>query len=118
MFFDWDTADLRGRVPWGIAAARSVHEGRLTRVQVRGYTDTSGTASYNQDLSARRAQAVARAWVRDDVSPSIIAISGYGETNLLAPTGPAVREPQNRREEIIPRWVRGLGGTVVDRALW
>ncbi len=32
-----------------------------------------------------------------------IAIQGFGETHLLVPTGPGVREPQNRRVEIIIR---------------
>jgi outer membrane protein OmpA-like peptidoglycan-associated protein len=39
--------------------------------------------------------------VRDGVSESEISIHGYGESNPLVPTAPGVREPQNRRVEII-----------------
>ena len=52
-------------------------------------------------LSLRRANAVAGELVRDGVSKEAISIQGFGETHLLVPTGPGVREPQNRRVEII-----------------
>jgi OOP family OmpA-OmpF porin len=35
------------------------------------------------------------------VPASEIEIHGFGATHLLVPTGPGVREPQNRRVEII-----------------
>ncbi|MGC8469838.1 MAG: OmpA family protein, partial [Acetobacteraceae bacterium] len=66
-----------------------------------GYTDTSGTPAYNMGLSLRRANNVAAELVRDGVPKSEIVIKGFGETHLLVPTGPGVREPQNRRVEII-----------------
>jgi OOP family OmpA-OmpF porin len=52
-------------------------------------------------LSYRRADNVAAQLVQDGVQKSDIEIKGYGETHLLVPTGPGVREPQNRRVEII-----------------
>ena len=76
---------------------------QYTRIEVNGYTDTSGTPRYNQGLSVRRAQAVAAELVRDGVPAAAISIHGFGETNLLVPTGPGVREPQNRRVEIVIR---------------
>ena len=51
----------------------------------------------------RRAQTVAAELVRDGVPRNAITIQGFGETHLLVPTGPGVREPQNRRVEIIIR---------------
>jgi outer membrane protein OmpA-like peptidoglycan-associated protein len=39
--------------------------------------------------------------VRDGVGSDKISIHGYGESNPLVPTAPGVREPQNRRVEII-----------------
>jgi outer membrane protein OmpA-like peptidoglycan-associated protein len=41
--------------------------------------------------------------VRNGVPPQAITIQGFGETHLLVPTGDGVREPQNRRVEIIIR---------------
>jgi outer membrane protein OmpA-like peptidoglycan-associated protein len=39
--------------------------------------------------------------VRDGVAKSEISIQGFGESHPLVPTGPNVREPQNRRVEIV-----------------
>jgi outer membrane protein OmpA-like peptidoglycan-associated protein len=56
---------------------------------------------YNQGLSVRRAKAVAAQLVTDGVPASEITAQGFGDTNLLVPTGPGVREPQNRRVQIV-----------------
>ncbi len=102
VFFDWDKATLtdRARAIIRTAAENSTHV-QYTRIEVNGYTDTSGPAGYNMGLSIRRAQAVAAELVRDGVPRNEIAIRGFGETHLLVPTGPNVREAQNRRVEII-----------------
>jgi len=44
---------------------------------------------------------VAAELVRNGVPRNVIAIRGFGQTDLLVPTGTDVREPQNRRVEII-----------------
>jgi outer membrane protein OmpA-like peptidoglycan-associated protein len=104
VFFDWDKATLTDRARQIIGeAARNSTSVQYTRIEVNGYTDTSGTPRYNQGLSVRRAQAVAAELVKDGVPRQAIAIQGFGETHLLVPTGPNVREPQNRRVEIIIR---------------
>ena len=69
--------------------------------KVSGYTDLSGTAAYNQSLSVRRAQSVEAELVRDGVAEAEITIRGLGEANPLVPTAKGVREPQNRRVEIV-----------------
>ena len=102
VFFDWDKADLTPRARQVVSeAAQATTHTQVTRIQVNGYTDTSGTPRYNQGLSVRRAQSVANELVRDGVPRAAISIQGYGETRLLVPTGNGVREPQNRRVEII-----------------
>jgi outer membrane protein OmpA-like peptidoglycan-associated protein len=102
VFFDWDKATLTERARQIVAeAAANSSKVQYTQLEVNGYTDTSGTPGYNQALSLRRANAVAAELVRDGVPKSAIAIQGFGETNLLVPTGPNVREPQNRRVEIV-----------------
>jgi OmpA-OmpF porin, OOP family len=104
VFFDWDKANLTPRAQQIIReAADNSTKVKYTRIEVNGYTDTSGTPQYNQGLSIRRAQAVAAELVKDGVPQGAIAIQGFGETHLLVPTGPGVREPQNRRVEIIIR---------------
>jgi outer membrane protein OmpA-like peptidoglycan-associated protein len=102
VFFDWDKAVLTTRARQIIhEAADNSTKVQYTKIEVNGYTDTSGTPQYNQGLSIRRAQAVASELVRDGVPRAAISIQGFGETHLLVPTGPGVREPQNRRVEII-----------------
>ena len=102
VFFDWDRADLSDRARQIIAeaAANAAHIAE-TRITVNGYTDRSGSATANQALSLRRANAVAAELVRDGVAKDTITIKGFGETHPLVATAAGVREPQNRRVEII-----------------
>jgi len=102
VFFDWDKATLTDRARAIIKeAADNSTRVQYTRIEVNGHTDTSGTAHYNQRLSVRRANVVAAELVRNGVPRNVIVIQGFGQTHLLVPTGPGVREPQNRRVEII-----------------
>jgi len=102
VFFDWDRSTLTDRARQIVkeAADNSTHV-QYTRIEVNGYTDTSGTPQYNQGLSVRRADAVKAELIRDGVPVGSITTKGFGETHLLVPTGPGVREPQNRRVEIV-----------------
>jgi outer membrane protein OmpA-like peptidoglycan-associated protein len=102
VFFDWDKSNLTPRATQIIAqAAADSKTQSVTTIAVNGYTDTSGTAVYNQGLSVRRAKAVESQLVADGVPESEITAQGFGDTHLLVPTGPGVREPQNRRVEIV-----------------
>lgn len=102
VFFDWDKYNLTPRATQIIEQAADYSKtAKVTTLDVNGYTDTSGAAGYNMGLSIRRAKSVAAQLVADGVPANEIEIHGYGETHLLVPTGPAVREPQNRRVEII-----------------
>jgi OOP family OmpA-OmpF porin len=104
VFFDWDKATLTDRARAIVKeAAENSTRVQYTRLEVNGYTDTSGTPRYNKGLSERRARTVAAELVRDGVPQNAINVQGLGDTNLLVPTGAGVREPQNRRVEIIIR---------------
>jgi len=104
VFFDWDKSTLTDRARQIIReAADNSTRVQYTRIEVNGYTDTSGTPKYNQGLSVRRAQAVQAELIRNGVPNNAITIQGFGDTRLLVATGPGVREPQNRRVEIIIR---------------
>ena len=102
VFFDWDKATLTDRARQIIKdAADNSTRVQYTRIEVNGYTDTSGTPQYNKGLSIRRAEVVAGELVKDGVPENAITAQGFGDTHLLVSTGPGVREPQNRRVEII-----------------
>jgi outer membrane protein OmpA-like peptidoglycan-associated protein len=102
VFFDWDKANLTDRARQIIAdAAQASTHVQTTQIEVDGHADLSGTPQYNQGLSMRRAQAVGAELVKDGVPQNIIMIQAFGDTRPLVPTARGVREPQNRRVEII-----------------
>jgi OmpA-OmpF porin, OOP family len=104
VFFDWNRADLTPRAREIIGeAAQASRTANVTRLEVSGHADRSGTPAYNQGLSQRRAEAVAADLVSKGVSRAAISIQAFGESRPLVPTADNVREPQNRRVEIVLR---------------
>jgi OOP family OmpA-OmpF porin len=102
VFFDWDKYNLTDRARQIVAeAAANSKKVQYTKIEVNGFTDTSGSPKYNMGLSIRRANTVAAELVKDGVPKSAIVVTGFGQTHLLVPTADGVREPQNRRVEII-----------------
>ena len=72
-------------------------------VDVIGHTDNTGTASYNQDLSTRRARAVADVLTGAGVNPGRVRAYGRGESEPVASNLNPSGRAQNRRVEIIIR---------------
>lgn len=70
-------------------------------VEVVGYTDSSGAASYNQKLSEKRAQAVAEVLQEQGIYSSRITARGEGENNPIASNETREGREQNRRVEIM-----------------
>ncbi|WP_052402241.1 OmpA family protein [Muricoccus aerilatus] len=104
VFFDFDRADLTDRARQIIAeAAQAVNTTGTTRIEVAGHADRSGTPQYNQRLSQRRAEAVAAELSRRGIARNQMSIQAFGESRPLVPTADGVREPQNRRVEIVLR---------------
>jgi outer membrane protein OmpA-like peptidoglycan-associated protein len=104
VFFDWDRADLTTRAREIIGeAAQNSRRVESTRIEVAGHADRSGSPQYNQRLSQRRAEAVAAELVNRGISRNEISVSAFGESRPLVPTADGVREPQNRRVEIVLR---------------
>ncbi len=104
VFFDFNRADLTGRAREIIAeAAQNSRRVSSTRVEVAGHADRSGSPQYNQRLSQRRAEVVASELVARGVNRSDIGVTAFGESRPLVQTADGVREPQNRRVEIVLR---------------
>jgi OmpA-OmpF porin, OOP family len=102
VFFDWDKYNITPEGQRIIQlAAEHYRSGGRVQLQVTGYTDLSGSAGYNQRLSERRANAVAAALERLGVPRSDMVVTGRGMNDPRVPTAPGVREPQNRRVEIV-----------------
>jgi outer membrane protein OmpA-like peptidoglycan-associated protein len=102
VFFDWDRDTI---TPDGMAiiqqAAGAWRSGAPVQILVTGYTDASGSAGYNQRLSERRANNVANALGRSGVPRQAMSVTGRGKSDQRVPTADGVREPQNRRVEIV-----------------
>jgi len=102
VFFDFNksdlTADARSIVD---KAASNAQADRITRLEVTGYTDTVGSEAYNMRLSRRRAESVSAELQAQGVPAGEIAIFAKGKHDLLVPTADGVREPQNRRVQIV-----------------
>jgi outer membrane protein OmpA-like peptidoglycan-associated protein len=76
-------------------AANAYKSGSPSTVQVTGYADPSGPASYNQKLSLKRASVVAATLVQDGVPRSSLMVSGQGETSDAPTPG------QDRRVTVV-----------------
>jgi outer membrane protein OmpA-like peptidoglycan-associated protein len=102
VFFDWDRSNLSQQALTTIRQAADAYKTKgSARITATGHTDRSGPESYNMALSLRRANAVKDALVRDGVPATAISVIGKGEAQPLVPTADGVREPQNRRVEIV-----------------
>ena len=102
VFFDFDKSTLTPRAMDIIKEAANVAKsGQSARVTCTGHTDTAGPANYNLALSLRRANSVKEALIKEGVPATAITVIGKGETALLVQTKDGVREPQNRRVEIV-----------------
>ena len=112
VFFDFNKSDLTAEALGVVQeAVKTAQTSGMVKVLVTGHTDTVGSDSYNQGLSVRRAEAVKDEMTREGMDGSSIAIEGKSFHDPLVPTGPGVREPQNRRAVIDLR--RRLNGTKV-----
>jgi outer membrane protein OmpA-like peptidoglycan-associated protein len=102
VFFDWDHDDITWEGQQVIkGAAKAYKSVGSTRIQVTGFTDRTGARRYNQQLSERRAANVADGLESLGVARSDMTVAGRAENDRRIPTAPGVREPQNRRVEII-----------------
>ncbi|HAQ75487.1 MAG TPA: cell envelope biogenesis protein OmpA, partial [Hyphomonas sp.] len=105
VYFEWDRADLTSQAAAVIDQAVANINGEAgcapNTVSIAGHTDTSGASAYNQRLSQRRADIVASALASRGIDSSIITEEAKGETDLAKATRDGVREPLNRRSEVV-----------------
>ncbi len=102
VFFDFNKSDLTPQATEIVdTAAKNAGPAKVTQLTVTGHTDTVGSDAYNMRLSRRRAESVAAQLEKDGIPSSEIEIVAKGKRDLLVPTGDGVREPQNRRVQIV-----------------
>ena len=73
----------------------------LNRARVDGHTDSNGEASYNEQLSLKRARSVADVLMSVGMPPANLDIRGRGEAAPIADNGTAAGRAENRRVAIV-----------------
>ena len=102
VFFDFNKSDLTPQAVTIVdQAAKNAGPAKVTQLTVTGHTDTVGSDAYNMRLSRRRAESVAAELEKDGIPSSEISIVAKGKRDLLVPTADGVKEPQNRRVQIV-----------------
>jgi outer membrane protein OmpA-like peptidoglycan-associated protein len=102
VFFDFNKSDLTPQAVTIVdQAAKNAAPMKVTQLTVTGHTDTVGSDAYNMRLSRRRAESVAAQLEKDGIPSSEIQIVAKGKRDLLVPTADGVKEPQNRRVQIV-----------------
>lgn len=102
--FAFDSAELDAQSRAALDAAVSViksHSG--VKMDVVGYTDSSGPESYNQKLSERRAQAAIDYLVSKGVAPGQLNAVGRGEADPVASNDTRDGRSRNRRVKLVVR---------------
>ncbi|MBD5388989.1 OmpA family protein [bacterium] len=99
--FKTDSADINASFYATLnSVAKVLNKYSNSTVMVLGYTDSTGTAEYNQTLSKNRATAVAVYLQGQGVKASRFEIMGMGSSNPIATNATAAGRAQNRRVEI------------------
>lgn len=102
--FEFDSAILTSEAKSILDRATSAIKSNASQnINVEGHTDSTGSDSYNQDLSHRRAQSVVDYLVSKGVSGSRLSARGFGESNPITSNDSASSRAQNRRVEILAR---------------
>jgi OOP family OmpA-OmpF porin len=69
----------------------------VDKIVVEGYTDNTGDAAFNQQLSEKRANSVKDEMVKNGVDASLITVIGHGENDPIADNSTRAGRAQNRR---------------------
>ncbi|MCK5832047.1 OmpA family protein [bacterium] len=98
VFFDFDKAILRPESVGELNRVKTIlDENKSLVVEIAGHTDSLGTFEYNNELSAKRAQAVADWLIENGIDKERIEVRGYGESNPISENSTEVGQQENRR---------------------
>ncbi|HHF3167057.1 TPA: OmpA family protein [Vibrio diabolicus] len=100
--FEFDSAKLTDSVSERLDNFVSfLNEYPQAQVEITGYTDSSGPATYNQKLSERRAQSVADYLTAAGIDSDRLTVKGMGEENPVADNSTREGREKNRRVEVV-----------------
>lgn len=102
ILFDVDKTDLKSAAQTNLQnLATSLQNNPQTNISIVGHTDNTGSDTYNQGLSERRAASVKSYIVGQGVAASRLSTVGKGEAEPIADNTTADGRLQNRRVEIV-----------------
>ncbi|MEE4311572.1 MAG: OmpA family protein [candidate division KSB1 bacterium] len=81
--------------------ALQLHGDSEVMIEIRGYTDSSGSAAANQALSERRARAVMQYLINAGIDPARMKAAGFGEKDPVSSNDTVQGRAQNRRIEFV-----------------
>jgi OmpA-OmpF porin, OOP family len=102
VYFDFDRSEVKPEAAQILdRVVADAKAGGTPSISVTGHADRSGSEDYNLGLSLRRADAIREYLINGGVTADQITVSGRGEAEPAVPTADGVKEPRNRRVEII-----------------
>ena len=99
--FAFDSATLSSKAQASLDKLAADLKDSGKKAEVNGYTDSTGSAEYNIDLSQRRAKAVASYLESKGVAAKNLTVKGYGATDFVASNDTPEGRAQNRRVDIV-----------------
>ena len=101
LYFDTDSFSLRpnSEAELQLIVGMMKVNPRISIV-IEGYTDSSGTKIYNQELSQKRANAIKEALIRRGIDASRILATGMGDANPRGDNQTEEGRALNRRTEM------------------
>ena len=100
IFFETDQYQLQPKSETELErVVQFLQENPKVSIEIAGHTDNVGNASYNQQLSEKRAEAVYNYLIEAGVSPDRLKAAGYGQAQPTAPNDTEESRRKNRRIE-------------------
>ena len=90
-------ASIRGFLESAASDLKQVPKGYV--LEIAGYTDNTGDAAINRELSERRADAVREALIKAGAEPDMLVAKGYGSADPIASNDTPEGRQRNRRIE-------------------
>jgi outer membrane protein OmpA-like peptidoglycan-associated protein len=92
------TAESKSHIPEVLSL---INKREFYEISIIGHTDTTGSDEYNMRLSSARAESVRETLLSGGLRSDRIELRYHGKRDPIIPTGDNVREPRNRRVEVI-----------------
>jgi outer membrane protein OmpA-like peptidoglycan-associated protein len=102
VLFDVDKATLKPGAKVRLAKVAGILQAHPElKLELEGYTDSTGTLQHNQTLSERRASSVRAFLIEQGVSPANITAQGFGPSNPIATNNTREGRQMNRRVDLV-----------------